>query len=92
MSIFLECSKTDVYRDGSWILVARTGSKLCPVKNFEEYMGLANIQVNYHSFQLAYRLFHRGVILICQLDVVQIYQVGRYETEMLKYILNLQLK
>ena len=44
MSIFLECSKTDVYRDGSWILVARTGSKLCPFKNFEEYMGLANIQ------------------------------------------------
>ena len=44
MSIFLECSKTDVYRDGSWILVARTTSKLCPVKNFEEYMVLANIQ------------------------------------------------
>ena len=38
LSIFLESSKTDKYRDGSWILIARTGTKLCPVVNLEKYV------------------------------------------------------
>ena len=35
IEIFVEHSKTDVYRDGSWILASRTDSRLCPVCNFE---------------------------------------------------------
>jgi hypothetical protein len=31
-------SRTDIYRDGDRIVIARTGNKLCPVKIFENYL------------------------------------------------------
>ena len=43
VSIFIEQSKTDVYRDGSWVVIARTGSDVCPVKLLEKYLCLAGI-------------------------------------------------
>ena len=41
MSLFIESSKTDVYRDGHWLVISRTFTKLCPVKNLELYLQLA---------------------------------------------------
>ena len=38
MSIFIEKSKTDIYRDGQWVVIARTDSDVCPVKNLELFM------------------------------------------------------
>ncbi|WAR21876.1 hypothetical protein MAR_015850 [Mya arenaria] len=38
MEIFIKSSKTDQYRDGAWIVIARTGTLLCPVKNLEKYI------------------------------------------------------
>ncbi|XP_041361951.1 uncharacterized protein LOC121377920 [Gigantopelta aegis] len=38
MSLFIESSKTDKYRDGAWVLIARTGTKLCPVVNIEPFL------------------------------------------------------
>lgn len=38
MNIFIESSKTDRYRDGSWLVIARTGTLLCPVANIEKYI------------------------------------------------------
>lgn len=43
MELFIQQSKTDVYRDGSWLLIARTGNRLCPVSNLELYLKLAEI-------------------------------------------------
>ena len=43
MSLFIESSKTDKYRDGAWILISRTGTVLCPVLNLERYLLWANI-------------------------------------------------
>ena len=43
MSIFIESSKTDKYRDGAWILIARTGTVLCPVLNLERYFLWADV-------------------------------------------------
>ncbi|KAK3084851.1 hypothetical protein FSP39_020209 [Pinctada imbricata] len=43
MSIFIEKSKTDIYRDGNWLLIARTGTKLCPVVNLEKYFKFGNL-------------------------------------------------
>lgn len=43
MSVFIESSKTDKYRDGAWILIARTGTELCPVVNLEKYFSWANV-------------------------------------------------
>ena len=34
----LKKSKTDIYRDGQWVVIARTNSRLCPVKNLEMFL------------------------------------------------------
>lgn len=44
MSVFIEGSKTDKYRDGAWIIIARTGTMLCPVVNLERYFLWAGIE------------------------------------------------
>lgn len=36
MAIFIECSKTDKYRDGAWVIIAKTGTNLCPVENVKK--------------------------------------------------------
>jgi hypothetical protein len=38
MSVFIQKSKTDIYRDGDRIFIARIGNKLCPVQNLENYL------------------------------------------------------
>lgn len=50
MSIFIQKSKTDVYRDGNCVTIARTGSDLCPVKNMELYLLWANISVDSEEY------------------------------------------
>ena len=35
MSIFIESSKTDKYRDCARVVIKRTGTVLCPVENLE---------------------------------------------------------
>ena len=40
ISVFIEKSKTDVYRDGNWLIICRTGSSLYPVRNLELYLEL----------------------------------------------------
>ncbi|CAG2197540.1 unnamed protein product [Mytilus edulis] len=46
MSVFIQKSKTDIYRDGDRIIIARTGNKLCPVKNLEKYLEWSNNQTD----------------------------------------------
>ena len=43
MSIFIESSKTDKFRAGAWVCIARTGTILCPVPNLK-YLKWANIK------------------------------------------------
>ena len=43
LEIFVESSKTDQYRDGAVVVIARTGTDYCPVAMLERYMRLANI-------------------------------------------------
>ena len=43
MKIFIEKSKTDIYRDGAHVLIARTGSLSCPYKILQKYIALTNI-------------------------------------------------
>ena len=47
MSVFIQKSKTDIYRDGNQIIIARTGNNLCPVKNLELYLQWVD---NNHEF------------------------------------------
>lgn len=44
MNIFVESSKTDVYRLGNEVTVAETGGKLCRVSWIKHYMTLAEIK------------------------------------------------
>ena len=37
MSIFIETSKTDIYRDGQRVVIARSNSRFIPVKKFEMF-------------------------------------------------------
>ena len=43
VSIFLESPKTDQFRDGAWIVIARSDLPTCPVKALEEYVSAAQI-------------------------------------------------
>ena len=43
MEIYIEASKTDQYRDGARVVIARTRSQTCPVAMLERYITLANI-------------------------------------------------
>ena len=44
MEVFVESSKTDQYREGAWVPIARTRSRVCPVNMMERYCHLADIQ------------------------------------------------
>ena len=46
VSIFLESSKTDQFRDGAWIIIARSDLPTCPVKALEEYISAAEIDLS----------------------------------------------
>ena len=52
MEIFVESSKTEQLRDGAWVVIACTGSKLCPVAMLERYiiMQLADMSVKRDSY------------------------------------------
>ena len=43
LKLFIEKSRTDLYRDGSWVLIAKTGSLTCPYNMICHYLKLANI-------------------------------------------------
>lgn len=43
MRVFIERSKTDIYRDGAWVLIAATATSTCPVALCKRYFALANL-------------------------------------------------
>ena len=44
MEIFVESNKTDQFRDGAWVVLACTNSKLCPVAMTEHYCVLGGVR------------------------------------------------
>ena len=55
LEIFVESSKTDQYRDGAVVVIARTGTNYCPVAMLERYMRLANISTTNLSENYLFR-------------------------------------
>ena len=43
MSLFLEGSKTDIYREGHTVVISRVPSSCCPVATLERFLGLGKI-------------------------------------------------
>ncbi len=60
MSIFIEASKTDVYRDGAWVVIAATTTELCPVKHMKDYLEMANIHPESDEFVFRSLVFREG--------------------------------
>ena len=56
MSVHITSSETDQYHEGASVLVARTGSSICPVAMLERYFSLAGL-----SHRPKLRLF-RGIV------------------------------
>lgn len=50
VALFIEKSKTDIYRDGNWLVIARTGNPLCPVTNLELYLEWSSIPADSDSY------------------------------------------
>ena len=48
--IFVESSKTDQLREGAWVVIARSDSKLCPVAMLERYYELADLSREQDKF------------------------------------------
>ena len=44
MAVVIESRKTDKYRDGSWIMISKTGIYLCPVNNVKQYIEWAELK------------------------------------------------
>ena len=51
--LFIEKSKTDIYREGHWLFLARLNSDLCPVSNLEHY--LRNTRIDSDSNEFIFR-------------------------------------
>ena len=54
IKIFLESSKTDIYRDGRWIHIAGTNSQTCPMKNLKKYLDKAGLNTENEQDRNAY--------------------------------------
>lgn len=50
MTTFIEGSKTDIYGDGQWVVIARTESEICPVENFEMFLKWCGFPSNCSDF------------------------------------------
>lgn len=62
MSVYLTASKTDQYRQGDSVMVARTGSTTCPVAMMERYVAAAGI-----SLTSSLRFF-RGIVKLSMVN------------------------
>jgi hypothetical protein len=50
MAIYIAKSITDVYRDGHWLMIAKTVTLLCPCENVLKYVKL--VELNGEDFLL----------------------------------------
>lgn len=57
VTLFLLKSKTDIYREGRNVVIARTGSVTCPVNMLERYLKLAGIQKTSREFILDHFIY-----------------------------------
>ena len=44
LSIFIEKSKTDVYREGSWVYLTKLDTALCPIELISQYFKKGSIR------------------------------------------------
>ena len=57
MKIFIEKSKTDIYKEGTWVYISRSHN-MCPVIHLEDYLRLVNTDIS--SSQYNFRATSKG--------------------------------
>jgi len=67
IQIFIEKSKTDVYREGHWLHIATLNSELCPAKLLNRLFMLGNIKNNCEKF-IFRELTHSSSLKLRNLD------------------------
>ena len=55
IKIFIEESKTDIYRDGKWVTISASGKQTCPVKNLTTYLERTKITEEGDLFKFIFR-------------------------------------
>lgn len=50
MRIFVQSSKTDIYRDGAWVVIAKTFKPTCPVLLTLRYFAVASFSGDSEDF------------------------------------------
>ncbi len=57
--ILVPRSKTDIYREGQFVYIQRTGGDYCPVSVLSKYMGAASIRFDSSAFPFRPLVFHK---------------------------------
>ena len=50
VALFIQKSKTDVYKEGNWVVISRLDSPNCPISMLERYLAKANIKEDSDEF------------------------------------------
>lgn len=79
MNICVETSKTDVYRRGNEITIAKTGGKLCPVSWIKHYLSLAEIENNSEDYIFRAVRFYKSSekYMLCKIN--NLYRIQELE-------------
>ena len=59
--IFIELSKTDKYREGSWVYIAKTGNFTCPYTYLIKYLEVARIPSFSQNFIFRSLRYHKNL-------------------------------
>ena len=71
VKLYLEQSKTDIYRDGKDVLISRTLNITCPVNMFQRYLVSADISVNNTDY------IFRGLVYCKSVDSYKLRKTGK---------------
>ena len=59
IELLLEKSKTNVYRQGNTVIIARTGGATCPVTILEHHLSMADIGIKSDEFIIQINICHK---------------------------------
>ena len=90
IAIFIEKSKTDVYREGSWVHLTKLSSVLCPICLFTRHYRLANIKKDCTKYIFRAIETTRNISFLRNCDKNIIYT--RVREKILQGLLNMGIK
>jgi integrase len=79
LEILIERSKTDIYRQGHTVVIARTNNDTCPVAMYEKYLLKADIALDSDDFIFRYYHFSSPKIHIVYAKLISLYLILELE-------------